>query len=42
MNQRGKQRKYRMEDMFSEPSETVRRATLFEERGRYSPTLMAT
>lgn len=27
MNQRGKQRKYRMEDLLAEPSETVRRAS---------------
>jgi hypothetical protein len=31
MNQRGKQRRYRIEDVFAEPSETVRRA-LFRER----------
>jgi hypothetical protein len=42
MNQRGKQRRYRIDEVLSEPSETVRRDTLFEERARYSPNLMAT
>ena len=30
MNQRGKQRRYRLEDVLAKPSETVRRAPLFE------------
>jgi hypothetical protein len=41
MNKRGKQRRYRLEDVLAEPSETVRRAPVYGGR-RYSPSPVAT
>jgi hypothetical protein len=43
MNQHGKQRRYTLEEVLAEPSETARRATVrLSDGGRYSPIPAAT